>query len=112
MLLLDKKRYVHGDVSKDFVIEESLKLDRGDRVYLQSSTDELRPTILFDIEFDIMKSSFSGFLIQEFEDWNFPQKNYKNWLANSLLMYLCEISQFRITLAQNENIQLAMIAAF
>ncbi len=60
-------KYVNGD-STDLVIEETLKLNRGDKVDLRPVSQTGSLSILSSIQLDEGKSSFSGFLTHEFDD--------------------------------------------
>lgn len=71
-LAVGEVRHVQGDVDKDLVIEETLNLNRGEKVELRPNTETESLGILAAIELDKDKSSFSGFLIHAFDDCNFP----------------------------------------
>ena len=66
-------KYVNGD-STDLAIEETLKLNRGDKVDLRPVSQTGSLSILSSIQLDEGKSSFSGFLIHAFDDCNFAVK--------------------------------------
>ena len=69
-LEVGKDKFVSdSDVNaKELVIEESLKLKRGDKIYLQPSTETSNINNLDFFELDRDNSSFSGFLLHEFDD--------------------------------------------
>jgi len=67
-LAVGEVRHVQGDVDKDLVIEETLNLNRGEKVELRPNTESESLGILAAIELDKDKSSFSGFLIHAFDD--------------------------------------------